>query len=301
TFAGISEHLNRQRQPLGGQEKRGFLSYALGANPRTKEKESPHVEHDTLPATPRPRPPALFLRPVLRHPLPTPPGLGPVRRAAQPLPRRPDPPRRHRSLPRPAPSLRSLLQLFQPRRLVRPTLRPAPGYQRYPALEDPRSLVPSRGRHPAAQARPTRLRPGLVPGRGGLDTQACRHGFGQQLGRAGLGRPHPLVVGLLLVSAVGLPPEDAGPWATRLRRDGAAGFPGCDIILIGEGVYANKACLRDLREGVTFGGRMRWDAAVYDPTPAAKRKGRRGPKAKKGPRLPSPSAAAKKADGNRNG
>src|SRR5262245_11668971 len=203
------------------EEKRGFLSYALGANPRTKEKESPHVEHDTLPATPRPRPPALFLRPVLRHPLPTPPGLGPVRRAAQPLPRRPDPPRRHRSLPRPAPSLRSLLQLFQPRRLVRPSLRPAPGYQRYPALEDPRSLVPSRGRHPAAQARPTRLRPGLVPGRGGLDTQACRHGFGQQLGRAGLGRPHPLVVGLLLVSAVGLPPEDAGPWATRLRRAGA--------------------------------------------------------------------------------
>src|SRR5215831_19152799 len=28
---------------------------------------------------------------------------------------------------------------------LRPSLRPAPGYQRYPALEDPRSLVPRPG------------------------------------------------------------------------------------------------------------------------------------------------------------
>jgi len=89
--------------------------------------------------------------------------------------------------------------------------------------------------------------------------------------------------------------------ARELLEEVAAWFPRRDIILIGDGGYANKTLLTDLPERVTFVGRMRLDAAVYDPTPAAKRKGRRGPKAKKGPRLPSPSAAAKKADGNRNG
>jgi hypothetical protein len=89
--------------------------------------------------------------------------------------------------------------------------------------------------------------------------------------------------------------------AREMLEEVATWFPKHDLILIGDGGYANQALLTDLPERVTFVGRMRLDAAVYDPTPKAKRKGQRGPKAKKGARLPSPSAAAKKADGNRNG
>ena len=89
--------------------------------------------------------------------------------------------------------------------------------------------------------------------------------------------------------------------ARELLEEVAAWFPNRDLILIGDGGYANQALLTDLPERVTFVGRMRMDAAVYDPTPRAKRKGQRGPKAKKGPLLPKPSAAAAKADRNRNG
>jgi hypothetical protein len=52
---------------------------------------------------------------------------------------------------------------------------------------------------------------------------------------------------------------------------------------------------------VTFVGRLRGDAAVYDRRPARAVPGRRGPKPKKGPRLPSPWQAAAKADRNRSG
>lgn len=89
--------------------------------------------------------------------------------------------------------------------------------------------------------------------------------------------------------------------ARELLEEVAAWFPNRDLILIGDGGYANQALLTDLPERVTFVGRMRMDAAVYDPTPRAQRKGQRGPKAKKGPLLPKPSAAAAKADRNRNG
>jgi hypothetical protein len=50
---------------------------------------------------------------------------------------------------------------------------------------------------------------------------------------------------------------------------------------------------------VTFVGRLRGDAAVYDPRVPKAKKGRRGRKATKGPRLPSPKQAAKKADRKR--
>jgi DDE superfamily endonuclease len=89
--------------------------------------------------------------------------------------------------------------------------------------------------------------------------------------------------------------------ARELLTEVAAWFPQRDLILIGDGGYANKALLTDLPERVTFVGRMRLDAAVYEPTPRARRKSQRGPKAKKGPRLPKPSAAAAKADRQRSG
>jgi hypothetical protein len=76
-------------------------------------------------------------------------------------------------------------------------------------------------------------------------------------------------------------------------------FPGRRFTLVGDGAYAAKTMLTDLDERVTFVGRLRGDAALYDPRVPAAKKGQRGPKAKKGPRLPSPKAAAAKADRKR--
>jgi hypothetical protein len=76
-------------------------------------------------------------------------------------------------------------------------------------------------------------------------------------------------------------------------------FPGRRFTLVADGAYATKTLLTDLDERVTFVGRLRADAAVYDPRVPAAKKGQRGPQAKKGPRLPSPKAAAAQADRKR--
>jgi hypothetical protein len=73
-------------------------------------------------------------------------------------------------------------------------------------------------------------------------------------------------------------------------------FPGHDVILIADAAYACGPVLEGLPERVGFVGRMRSDAAVYDPTPAPQPKSKRGRKPQKGPRLPSPKEAANKAD-----
>jgi len=78
-------------------------------------------------------------------------------------------------------------------------------------------------------------------------------------------------------------------------------FPGRHFTLVGDGAYACKPLLADLPERVTFVGRMRGDAAVYDPVVPPTPKGKRGPKAQKGPRLPNPKDAARNADRNRTG
>lgn len=123
----------------------------------------------------------------------------------------------------------------------------------------------------------------------------------------GLAIPIPLTGGFIclpLAFRLKMPGQGQASCATLARQmleEVAAWFPGRDLILLGDGGYANKALLTDLPARVTFVGRMRLDAAVYDPTPPARRKGQRGAKAKKGPRLPSPSAAAKQADGNSDG
>src|SRR3954468_12333900 len=57
--------------------------------------------------------------------------------------------------------------------------------------------------------------------------------------------------------------------------------------------------LGDFPDGVRFVGRMRGDAAVYDPKVPRQRKGKPGRKPTKGPRLPGPRDAAKKADRKR--
>jgi len=122
---------------------------------------------------------------------------------------------------------------------------------------------------------------------------------------------------VVLAVAVCLPftnaPILALPLLARLRRPGKAQpscpqlaremlgqvvewFPGRRFILVGDGAYASKELLADLPERVTFVGRLRGDAAVYDPRVPEAPKGRRGRKATKGPRLPSPKQAAAKAD-----
>jgi hypothetical protein len=106
------------------------------------------------------------------------------------------------------------------------------------------------------------------------------------------------------------------PLLARLHRPGA-GQPSCSaltqqmlaeildwfpqrrFILVGDGGYAAKTLLSALDERVTFVGRLRGDAAVYDPRVPASKKGQCGRKAKKGLRLPSPKQAAVKADRKR--
>jgi hypothetical protein len=76
-------------------------------------------------------------------------------------------------------------------------------------------------------------------------------------------------------------------------------FPGYTFTLVGDGAYACKELLRELPERVTFVGRLRGDAALYDPRVPKAKKGQPGRKAHKGPRLPKPREAAQKADRQR--
>src|SRR5208282_4813397 len=78
-------------------------------------------------------------------------------------------------------------------------------------------------------------------------------------------------------------------------------FPDRKLVFIGDGAYSASNLLADLDPRVTYVGVMRADAAIYDPTPPKQSKSKRGPKAKKGPRLPNPKEAVKKADRNRSG
>ena len=66
-----------------------------------------------------------------------------------------------------------------------------------------------------------------------------------------------------------------------------------------DGAYASKGLLAELDPRVTFVGRLRGDAALYDPRVPKPAKSRCGRKAKKGPRLPKPKEAAAKADRKR--
>src|SRR5262249_22448989 len=81
--------------------------------------------------------------------------------------------------------------------------------------------------------------------------------------------------------------------ARELLEEVAAWFPRRDIILIGDGGYANKTLLTDLPERVTFLARMRLDAAWDHPTPAANRDGRPGPKARDTPQPAKPQRGSK--------
>jgi hypothetical protein len=87
--------------------------------------------------------------------------------------------------------------------------------------------------------------------------------------------------------------------AREMLAEVLAWLPGQRFTLVGDGAYASKALLADLDERVAFVGRLRGNAALYDPRVPKAPKGRPGRKAQKGPRLPSPKAAAAKADRKR--
>ncbi len=76
-------------------------------------------------------------------------------------------------------------------------------------------------------------------------------------------------------------------------------FPDRHFSLVGDGAYATKTLLSHLDTRVTFVGRLRGDAAVYDPRVPQAKPHQRGRKAQKGPRLPKPKEAAAKADRKR--
>jgi hypothetical protein len=76
-------------------------------------------------------------------------------------------------------------------------------------------------------------------------------------------------------------------------------WPQRRFTLVGDGAYATKGLLVDLDERVTFVGRLRGDAALYDPRVPVAKTAKRGPKAKKGPKRPAPKEAAAKADRKR--
>jgi hypothetical protein len=84
--------------------------------------------------------------------------------------------------------------------------------------------------------------------------------------------------------------------AKQMLDDVLAWFPDRTLVFLGDGAYSAKNLLGDLNPRVTHVGVMRGDAAIYDPRPPKQSKSKRGKKPHKGPRLPSPREAVKKAD-----
>ena len=84
--------------------------------------------------------------------------------------------------------------------------------------------------------------------------------------------------------------------AKQMLDDVLGWFPDRKLVLLGDGAYSAKNLLENLSPRVTHIGVMRADAAIYDPRPPKRSKSKRGTKPRKGPRLPSPREAIKKAD-----
>jgi hypothetical protein len=84
--------------------------------------------------------------------------------------------------------------------------------------------------------------------------------------------------------------------AKQMLDDVLAWFPGRKLVFLGDGAYSAKNLLGNLDARVTHIGVMRADAAIYDPRPPEQPKSKRGIKPHKGPRLPCPRDAIKKAD-----
>jgi hypothetical protein len=84
--------------------------------------------------------------------------------------------------------------------------------------------------------------------------------------------------------------------ARQMLDEALTWFPDRDVILIADAAYACEPVLEGLPKRVDFVGRMRSDAAIYDPEPLPQPASKPGRKPQKGPRLPSPKQAAARAD-----
>jgi len=73
-------------------------------------------------------------------------------------------------------------------------------------------------------------------------------------------------------------------------------YPDFRFVLVGDGGYSAENLLKDLDKRVTYVGRIRCDAEVYDPQVPAQPEGKRGRKPEKGPRWPNPKKVVQQAD-----
>lgn len=90
--------------------------------------------------------------------------------------------------------------------------------------------------------------------------------------------------------------ESEAEVARRMLDDVCRWFPDRTFTLVGDGGYSAKTLLRHLNERVRYVGLMRSDAAIHETKIPARKRSQRGPKPKKGLRLPAPREIAKKAD-----
>ena len=108
-----------------------------------------------------------------------------------------------------------------------------------------------------------------------------------------------IIIALPLLARLHLPGEDQlsqPELAKAMLLEVLAWYPDRCFVLIGDGGYSAESLLKDLDERVTYVGRIRSDAEVYDPSVPAQPKSKRGPKPQKGPRWPGPKEAVQRAD-----
>jgi hypothetical protein len=124
----------------------------------------------------------------------------------------------------------------------------------------------------------------------------------------GLAIPIPLfpdqILCLPLLARLHLPGEGSpscADLAAEMLGEVLRWFPGRRIVLIGDGAYAAHGLLEGLDPRVAYVGRLRGDAEIYDPQVPPQPPGKRGRKPRKGPRLPGPRDAARRADRARTG
>ena len=80
--------------------------------------------------------------------------------------------------------------------------------------------------------------------------------------------------------------------AARLVHEASKSLQNMRIRVAADGQYATRDMVAGLPEHVSLVSRMRHDAAIYALCPAHRPRSRRGPKPRKGPRLPTPAQIA---------
>jgi len=108
-----------------------------------------------------------------------------------------------------------------------------------------------------------------------------------------------IIIALPLLARLHLPGDDQPSQpalAKAMVHEVLTWYPEFRFVLIGDGGFSAACLLKDLEERVSYVGRIRCDAEVYDPLVPSQPKSKRGRKPQKGPRWPSPQAAVKRAD-----